>query len=179
LLKAKAPASPSRGLAAGCRLGVSTCTLQAPAGTLASTLTLAPSTVPGRYRIEVSGTVDGAAIAPLRVPLVIPAPVEGVVDKVLVSTTVRGADLATVPNAAPQFFVTFRFAALPKRPRLTLVVRYPNGRTAIARNRYKAARIVPVRQRKPPGGDHETGTWRFTLKSGDRVIAKARVEVVS
>jgi hypothetical protein len=159
-----------------CRLALAkVCTLTLAAGSFTSTLPLADRLLPGSYELRIRGVADGLAV----VPLVIPAPAEGVVDKVRVSTTPRGADLATVPDGARQFIVTFRFAALPKRPLLTLVVRYPDGTEVAARDRYKAARFVPVRQPKPPGRDHETGTWRFTLKSGDRVISAARVQVVS
>jgi Tol biopolymer transport system component len=179
LVKGRSAASAPRGLSAGCRLGVTVCTVAAPAGPLAVTLQLAPTTAPGRYQVEVSGTTGGAAFAPVRAALVVPAPDEGVVDRAWVSTTANGAELATVPSSAAHFFVNFRFAALPRRPLLTLVVRYPDGTTAIARDRYRAPpRRVPVRQPKPPGGRHAVGTWRFTLKAGERVIRTVRVKIV-
>jgi hypothetical protein len=77
-----------------------------------------------------------------------------------------------VPRTAKQFFVHFRFAALPKKRQLMLVIRYPDGKQRVV-NTFLAVRLVEPRQ----PGPLLPGTWAFTLMSGKKTIARTTFRV--
>jgi hypothetical protein len=77
-----------------------------------------------------------------------------------------------VPRTAKQFFVHFRFAALPKKRQLVLAIRYPDGERRVITD-FLAARLVEPRQ----PGPLLVGKWAFTLMSGTKTIARTTVKV--
>jgi hypothetical protein len=162
------------GAAKPCRLAVGKgCQLALGAGGFSKTLALARTLLPGRYELRVAGkAADGLAVPAQTVTVTVPKPREGVVDRAWVSVRKSSSPRSGVPRTAEQFFVHFRFAALPKRRPLVLVIRYPSGDQAVVDD-YLAARLVELRQ----PGPLLPGKWTFTLRSGARTIARAIVNV--
>jgi hypothetical protein len=162
------------GAAKPCRLAIGkACSVALGAGTFSKTLALARTVPPGTYQLRVTGkAADGLAVPAQTLTVKVPKPPEGVVDRVWVSVQKKSSPRSGVPRTADQFFVHFRFAALPKRRQLVLVIRYPGGERRVVDD-YLAARLVEPRQ----PGPLLPGRWTFTLRSGARTIARAIVNV--
>jgi hypothetical protein len=157
-----------------CRLAVGrACTVALGAGAFTHKLPLVATLLPGRYELRVGGTAaDGLTVPAQTLVLTIPRPVEGVVDRVWVSVQKHSSPRSGVPRSAKQFFVHFRFAALPRKRPLVLVIRYPDGERRRITD-FLAARLVEPRQ----PGPLLPGKWAFTLMSGKKPIARTTVRV--
>jgi hypothetical protein len=162
------------GAAKPCRLAVGrACTLALAAGQFATSLPLVATLLPGRYELRVTGAAaDGLTVPAQALVFTIPKPAEGVVDRVWVSVQKNSSPRSGVPRTAKQFFVHFRFAALPRKRPLVLVIRYPDGERRVITD-FLATRLVEPRQ----PGPLLPGKWLFSLRSGKKTIAQTTVKV--
>jgi hypothetical protein len=119
--------------------------------------------VPGNYTVRLDGLASGAATAP-----------EGVVRTYRISSTRNGQDAASF-RGVRVFYVSFRFAALPKRGRAVFIDVDGPG-TIGGTQKFRAQSQVGTRIRN--GGQKiQAGNWRFVLRAGKTVVKRASVQI--
>jgi hypothetical protein len=100
----------------------------AQAGRFSGTLRLPPRALPGPYRLRILSTSSPPRPKPVDCPVEIPAPPEGVIDRALVGTSLKGPWLRYVGNTGPAvrgahktLWVRFRFLYPPTGKRIQIV----------------------------------------------------------
>ncbi len=150
-------------------------------GAFAVRMNLPPRPLPGRYSLRITGTSGSGSLAPVATTVVIPAPPEGVLDRVQVSTTRNGPWL-TYRNGKPpvfrgghtQIWMKFRFLSPPTGQQVLFVWKLRWHRlVGKVYKRYKNTLLTSVSSSTPL----PTGHWLATLKFDDR-IAKAMDVVI-
>lgn len=128
---AQGPTTLSAALRPFGRAGVVTAraSFKLPAGgPFTEQLKLPPRPLPGVYSLRVGGTSAGASFDPVEIKVTIPAPPEGVLDRVEVSTTPSGPWLVYGNGSAPvisgahkELWMRFRFLYPPTGQHVQLV----------------------------------------------------------
>ncbi|HEX4519233.1 MAG TPA: hypothetical protein VH063_06590 [Gaiellaceae bacterium] len=100
----------------------------AHAGAFTEQIHLPPRPLPGVYSLRVGGTSAGATLPPVEIKVTIPAPPEGVLDRVEVSTSPSGPWLVYGNGSAPvisgahrELWMRFRFLYPPTGKQVQLV----------------------------------------------------------
>jgi hypothetical protein len=150
-------------------------------GPFAVQMHLPPRPLPGRYSLRITGTSGSTSLAPVATTVTIPAPPEGVLDRVQVSTTKDGPWL-TYGNGTPpvvkgshtQLWMKFRFLYPPTGQKVQFVWKLRWHRlVGKIYKRYKNTLLTSVTSATPLPSGH----WLAVLKFDGRV-AKAMDVVV-
>ena len=151
----------------------------ADAGPFSERMKLPPRPLPGRYSLSVSGTSGTTHLAPVKVAVTIPAPPEGVLDRVQVSTGPNGPWLNYKGNQPPvikgshkELWMRFTFLSPPTGKNVELVWKL-KWHTVVGKvyKRYKDVLESSVSSATPLPSGH----WAAVLKIDGRVSKKMDV----
>jgi hypothetical protein len=150
-------------------------------GPFAVQMHLPPRPLPGRYSLRITGTDGTTSLAPVKTTITIPAPPEGVLDRVEVGTTPNGPWLSYGNGAPPvvrgshtELWMKFRFLYPPTGQKVLFVWKL-RWHTLVGKvyKRYKNTLLTSVSSAMPL----PTGHWLAILRFDGR-IAKAMDVVV-
>lgn len=151
------------------------------AGTFTKRLRLPPRPLPGTYSLRVGGTSGEGKLVTAEVKVMIPAPVEGVLDRAEVGTTPHGPWLLyesnsppTVPGSHKTLWMRFRFLYAPTGKHIELIWKL-HWHTVVGKldKRYKDTLLTSVSSSTPLPSGH----WSAELKIDGRVAKKMDVVV--
>jgi hypothetical protein len=150
-------------------------------GAFHARLRLPPRPLPGRYSLKVTATIGPATLAPITVGVAIPAPAEGVLDRVRVSAFPNGPWLLYTKNTPPhiqgshkELWMQFRFLYPPSGKTVQLVWKL-KWHTIVGKvtKRYKDILETSVASASPLPSGH----WSAVLTIDGRVAKKMDVLV--
>ena len=151
----------------------------AQAGPFSGRLRLPPRALPGRYSLRVSGTSGAATLAPAEVIVTIPAPPEGVLDRVQVGAapngpwqTYTGGSPPVLHGAHQTLFMKYRFLYPPSGHDIEVVWKLHWHR--IVGKVYKRYKDV-IETTVASGSALPSGHWSTVLKIDGRVAKKMDV----
>jgi hypothetical protein len=151
----------------------------ANAGPFSERIKLPPRPLPGRYSLSVSGTSGMTQLAPVKVTVTIPAPPEGVLDRVEVGTSPNGPWQSYKGNQPPvvkgsykELWMRFTFLSPPTGKQIELVWKL-RWHTVVGKvyKRYKDVLETSVASATPLPSGH----WAAVLKIDGRVSKKMDV----
>ena len=150
-------------------------------GPFAVQMHLPPRPLPGRYSLRITGTSGTTSLAPVATTITIPAPPEGVLDRVQVSTT-RNGPWQSYGNGTPpvvkgshtELWMKFRFLYPPTGQNVLLVWKL-HWHTLVGKvyKRYKNTLLTSVSSGSPLPSGHWLAILKFdgrTAKAMDVVI---------
>lgn len=131
--------------------------------------------LPGGFVVSVRGS-SGTSSLPFQLrPIVVPAPLEGVVRQAFASTVEDGPPTVRLPRGATQAWAQFRLATQPStRLRLTVAWYWPNGRllgTVEKANRPGISSVLRLSSGLP------RGRWVAELRAGAKVVKRLTVRI--
>jgi hypothetical protein len=151
------------------------------AGAFNKTMPLPARPLPGVYRLRVASVGAGPRPAPVDTSVRIPAPPEGVIDRALVGTSLKGPWLHYVGNTGPAvqgahrtLWVRFRFLYPPRAGRVELVWKL-QWRRVVGKvyRRYSNTIDTYARSANPL----PKGVWLVTLKIDGRTAKRMSVRL--
>jgi hypothetical protein len=153
----------------------------AQAGPFSGRVRLPPRALPGRYSLRVSGTSGTATLAPTQVIVTIPAPPEGVLDRVEVGTapngpwlTYKGGSPPVVHGSHNSLWMQYRFLYPPSGHDVEVVWKlHWHKLVGKVYKRYKDVLETTVGSGSPLPSGH----WSTLLKIDGRVAKKMDVVV--
>jgi hypothetical protein len=151
----------------------------AQAGPFNGSLKLPPRALPGRYSLRVGGTSGPTSLSPVQVVATIPAPPEGVLDRVQVGTSPTGPWLTYRAGSPPRvhgthqgIWMKYRFLYPPSGKDVQIVWKL-HWHTIVGKvyKRYKNILETTVSSGSPLPSGH----WSTVLKIDGRVAKKMDV----
>ena len=151
------------------------------AGRFSGELKLPPRALPGSYDLRILSTSVPPRPQPVDVTVKIPAPPEGVIDRALVATSLKGPWLQYVGNTGPAvdgafktLWVRFRFLHPPTGKRIQIVWRL-RWHVVVGKvyRRYQNTIDTVASSGQPL----PKGVWLVVLKVDDRIAKKMNVRL--
>jgi hypothetical protein len=131
--------------------------------------------LPGGFVASVTGSSQAARLPFALRPVVIPAPVEGVVRRAFASTLRTGPPTARLPRRSRQAWAHFRFATQPSTKLPVTVTWYrPSGAKLGFVKKSNRPEIVSFLR---TGAGLPSGAWVAELRAGKKIVTRLRVRV--
>ena len=143
-------------------------------GPFTATLGLPPASLPGVYVLHVSGTSGAGEFPALDREVVVPAPPEGVVNRVSISTRPGGRPAVSVSGPQRELWVDFHFAARPSTPSVVITWIAPSGVEVGSLKRPYAETVESSIGSTTPLAK---GVWRVVLEANGKVVKRASVRL--
>jgi hypothetical protein len=133
--------------------------------------------LPGGFVASVTGSSQAARLPFALRPIVIPAPLEGVVRRAFASTLRTGPATSRLPRRSRQAWAHFRFATQPSTKLPVTVTWYrPDGASLGFAKKSNRPEIVTFIRTGASSG-LPSGSWIAELRAGKRIVMRLRVPV--
>jgi hypothetical protein len=133
------------------------------------------SLLPGRYRVDVTGSSPGGKVALVSRNMTLKGPASGIVRDGAISAVRNGAPAARLPGQRSVIWATFRFAALPTKGVIRIDWVDPDGKRYRGPAKPKRTSVESNLQRR--NGNLKLGRYQAILLVGGVELRRVRVRL--